>query len=156
MRAIRLNHVSISARDLGESVRFYTELFGLEPIPTPTFRDPVQWLALGDQQLHIFERGTAAPAFHHIAIDVDDFEAVYARAIELGIQERNSWFSDVYVLPDGAVQFYLRDPGGNLVEIDTPDVSALSASVAASLGALADEVPQRPASVGATLYRSTR
>ncbi|MGZ4247079.1 MAG: hypothetical protein ACXVUE_02065 [Solirubrobacteraceae bacterium] len=60
------------------------------------------------------------------------------------------------MLPDGAVQFYLRDPGGNLVEIDTPDVGGLSASVAASLRALADEVPRRPASAGATLYRSTR
>jgi lactoylglutathione lyase len=155
MRAIRFNHVSIHALDLERSVRFYTQLFGLEPIPTPTFRDPVQWLALGDQQLHLFERPTSSPEFHHIAIDVDDFEATYAVAIELGIQERDSWFSHAYVLPDGSVQFYLRDPAGNLVEIDWPDVETLSNFVTRGVRTLADDVAQRAESAGASLYRNS-
>ena len=47
----RINHVSINARDLQESVDFYVELVGAEPIPTPNFGLPVQWLALGRTQL---------------------------------------------------------------------------------------------------------
>jgi catechol 2,3-dioxygenase-like lactoylglutathione lyase family enzyme len=55
MRAVELNHVSIHAKDLSESVRFYSEVLGLETIPTPNFGYPVQWLRLGDRQLHIFQ-----------------------------------------------------------------------------------------------------
>ena len=37
------------------------------------------WLEVGDQQLHLFQRDTPAPEFHHIGLDVDDFEAAYTR-----------------------------------------------------------------------------
>ena len=68
MRATGFNHVSVSARDLEESARFYEELFGLERLPTPTFGNPVVWFRLGDGQLHLFQRGAAeAPQFHHFA-----------------------------------------------------------------------------------------
>ena len=56
MRATGFNHVSIHAIDLEESVRFYTEVFGMERIPTYTFAFPVQYLRLGDLQLHLFQR----------------------------------------------------------------------------------------------------
>ena len=73
MRATGFNHVSIHALDLEESVRFYTEVFGMERIPTYAFAFPVQYLRLGDLQLHLFQRDTEAPSFHHIGINVDDF-----------------------------------------------------------------------------------
>ena len=38
-------------------------------------------------------------------------------------------YSTVRELPDGAVQMYLRDPAGNLVEINWPDVTTLDRSV---------------------------
>src|SRR3712207_6991517 len=43
--------------------------------------------------------------------------------------ERESFFQDMYELPDGSVQMYIRDPAGNLVELDWPDVSTLDRSV---------------------------
>src|SRR5437762_974766 len=77
---------SIRADDLEESARFYEQLFGMERIATPRFPDgPVLWLRLGDQQLHLFLRDTPAPRYHHLAFDVDDFEAVYLKARELGL-----------------------------------------------------------------------
>lgn len=152
MRATRLNHVSIHARDLAESVRFYVEVFGMETIPTYTFAFPVQYLRLGDLQLHLFQRETEAPAFHHIGIDVDDFEEAYARARELGILEQETFFEDMYELPDGSVQMYLRDPAGNLVEIDWPDVTTLDRSLLPDMKRLADTVPQTGDALRATLY----
>ena len=152
MRATGLNHVSIHARDLEESVRFYVEVFGMEPIPTYGFAFPVQYLRLGDLQLHLFERETDAPAFHHIGINVDDFEGAYLRAKELGILERESFFEDMYELPDGSVQMYVRDPAGNLVEIDWPDVSTLDRSLFPDLKRLGDTVPQTGDALRATLY----
>ena len=152
MRATGLNHVSIHARDLEDSVRFYVEVFGMEPIPTYGFAFPVQYLRLGDLQLHLFERETDAPAFHHIGINVDDFEGAYLRAKELGILERESFFEDMYELPDGSVQMYVRDPAGNLVEIDWPDVSTLDRSLFPDLKRLGDTVPQTGDALRATLY----
>ncbi|MDQ3893403.1 MAG: VOC family protein [Actinomycetota bacterium] len=153
MRATRFNHVSIHADDLEESVRFYVEVFGMERIPAPTFEHPVAWLALGEQQLHIFQRGTGAPAYHHVALDVDDFEGAYRKARELGVLDRRSW-SGPRVLPDRSVQLYIRDPAGNLVELDWPDVDTLDRSIVADLGRLEDVVSQDEESLGATLYHA--
>jgi YD repeat-containing protein len=154
MRATGFNHVSVVAHDLERSVRFYTEIFGMERIPTYTFAFPVQYLRLGDLQLHLFERDADAPAFHHIAIDVDDFEEAYRRARELEILEKESFFSDMYELPDGSVQMYVRDPAGNLVEIDWPDVTTLDRSVFPELRKLSDDVEQTPEGLRSTLYLS--
>lgn len=152
MRATRFNHVSLHARELAESVRFYVEVLGMETIPTYTFAFPVQYLRLGDLQLHLFQRDTEPPAFHHIGIDVDDFEEAYERARDLGILERESFFEDMYELPDGSVQMYLRDPAGNLVEIDWPDVATLDRSRLPDMKRLADTVPQTGDALRATLY----
>jgi Glyoxalase/Bleomycin resistance protein/Dioxygenase superfamily len=75
MRPIRFNHLSISARNLGESPSFYEEMFGLERIPTYNFGFKTQYLRCGRQQLHIFELEDAVPVRQHFALDVDDFEA---------------------------------------------------------------------------------
>ena len=141
MRATGFNHVSIHARNLEESIRFYVEVLGMEKIPTYTFAFPVQYLRLGDLQLHLFERDSDAPPFHHIGINVDDFEQAYLRAKELGILEHDSFFEDMYELPDGSVQMYLRDPAGNLVELDWPDVTTLDRSVLGEIKKLGDSVP---------------
>lgn len=156
MRATSFNHVSIHATDLEESLRFYTEIFGMERVPSPNFRHPVEWLRLGDQQLHLFQRDTPAPEFHHIGMNVDDFEAAYKNAKELGIQESDSWFSHIYELPDGSVQFYLRDPARNLVEVDWPDASSLDASIVSDLKKLDDDVPQTGDALRATLFLALR
>jgi catechol 2,3-dioxygenase-like lactoylglutathione lyase family enzyme len=156
MRAIGLNHVSIHAVDLEQSVRFYTEVFAMKRIPTYTFAFPVQYLRLGDLQLHLFQRDTPAPRFHHIAIDVDDFEAVYVKAHELGIEDSTTFYSDLYELPDGAVQMYLRDPAGNLVEVDWPDVSTLDHTVLPELKKLSSTVEQTEEGLRSSLYLGRR
>jgi lactoylglutathione lyase len=153
MRAVRFNHVSIRAADLDESTRFYEEVFGMERLPTPRFREPVRWLRLGDQQLHLFERDESeSPRYHHFGLDVDDFEAVYAIAKERGLLDDETWHQPLRVHPSGWVQMYIRDPGGNLVEIDWPDVSTLDPALAAELYRLEDDVAQTGDAARATLY----
>jgi lactoylglutathione lyase len=153
VRATSLNHVSISSVDVEASVRFYTEVFGIERIDTYTFAFPTRYLRLGDVQLHIFQReATEAPPFHHIALNVDDLEAAWVRARELGVLDTAAFFSPIYELPDGTVQVYLRDPGGNLVELDWPDVTTLDPAVFGEIPKLADAVPQTEEGMRATLY----
>lgn len=140
MNATGFTHVSVHAHNLEESARFYKDLFGMEEVPAPDFPFPVRWLRVGDLQLHLFLSEDPAPRTHHFGIDVDDFEAVYRKAGELGVGEGSGYFSKVYQLPDGAVQLYVRDPAGNLVEINWPDVTTLDRSVMTHV----EKVPGRP------------
>jgi lactoylglutathione lyase len=96
----------------------------MEEVPSPDFSGPVRWLRVGDLQLHLFLDEDPAPERHHFALDVDDFEAAYKKAEELGIRDGGR-YSSVRELPGGAVQMYLRDPAGNLVEVNWPDVTTL-------------------------------
>jgi catechol 2,3-dioxygenase-like lactoylglutathione lyase family enzyme len=129
MRTIGFTHVSVHAHELDESARFYKEFFGMEEIPAPDFPFPVRWLRVGELQLHLFQSDAPAPSGHHFGLDVDDFEAVYEKAQTLGAVDDSDYFSKVYELPCGAVQLYLRDPAGNMVEVNWPDVSTLDRSV---------------------------
>ena len=80
MRATGINHVSIPCRDLDESETFYRDAFGLERIPSPIFRRPVRWLALGTHQLHLMETPDDEPLEgQHFGFDVDDFEAAFLK-----------------------------------------------------------------------------
>jgi lactoylglutathione lyase len=154
VRALRLNHVSIHANDMEESLRFYIDIFGMERLPSPEFSQHVEWLRLGEQQLHLFLREAPAPELHHIALDVDDFEAAYLKAKELGLLEGEAFGGGVRELPDGAVQMYIRDPAGNLVEIDWPDITTLDRSVIGTIRRIADERPQTGEAARATLYHT--
>ena len=155
MRATRINHVSIVADDLDESARFYEELFGMERLPTARFPEPVLWLRLGEQQLHLFTSDEDPPTpRQHLGIDVADFDALYAKAKELGILDTRAFGSPLRSHPAGWVQLYLRDPAGNLVEVDWPDVESLDAATRADVLPLESAVPQDGDAAVATLYHS--
>jgi catechol 2,3-dioxygenase-like lactoylglutathione lyase family enzyme len=70
----------VAALDLRRSTDFYVELLGAGPIATPNFAIPVQWLAVGRTQLHLFERDLQPTSHHHFAVTVDDVEPVYRAA----------------------------------------------------------------------------
>jgi YD repeat-containing protein len=153
MEATRINHVSIVAKDLEESARFYEELFGLARVPTARFPQPVLWLQLGKQQLHLFEREGHEPTLsQHFGMDVDDFDAVYAKAKAMGVLDTDAFGATLRNHPMGWVQMYLRDPAGNLVEVDWPDASTLSAETLADITPL--DTPQEGDAAVATLYDS--
>ena len=153
MRATRINHVSIGAVDLDESGRFYAEVFGLERLPSPNFGMPVSWLRIGDTQLHLFQTDTRVTGTQHLGIEVDDFEGIYRRLLALDSLEPDGYFSRLVELPDGAVQLYFRDPAGNLVEVDHPDVTTLDRSLLGDrLVRLADLEPQSAENLRASLW----
>jgi lactoylglutathione lyase len=152
MRATRLNHISIHAIDMEESLRFYTEVLGMEQLPSPDFEQRVEWLRIGEQQLHLFLSEVPAPQLHHLGLDVDDFEAAYVMARERGLLDDDTFAPTVRQLNDGSVQMYLRDPAGNLVEIDWPDVTTLDRTVVTDIRHVRDERPQSARAMRARLY----
>ena len=149
MRATAINHVSIAAVDLEESTRFYEEIFGMERITTPTFESPVQWLRVGDLQLHLFQHDGPAPARHHIGITIDDFEAAYEA---VRARTSDTWGWQLVELPSRQIQLYFRDPSNNLIELNWPDADTLDRSRYPELRRLADHIPQRDDAEDAVLY----
>ena len=149
---LRINHVSVNARDLQESVDFYVDLLGAEPLTTPNFGLPVQWLALGRTQLHLFERELQPTSHHHFGITVDDLEPVFRAA------ERRNAFDDIAFknrlveLPGDVIQLYVRDPAGNLVEIDCPGRDRLPEDMRAQLKQLWDFHPHTDEQMRARLF----
>jgi catechol 2,3-dioxygenase-like lactoylglutathione lyase family enzyme len=152
MAASRINHVSVHAADLDASVAFYTDLVGAEPIATPNFGFPVQWLAIGDTQLHLFERDVEAPGYHHFAVTIEDLEPVFRRAQELDVFERDTFGHHIIELPGDCAQTYVRDPSGNLVEIDTPGASALPGWLRGEMRPLREMHPQDERNEAARLF----
>ena len=150
MRATGVNHVSISARNLEESTRFYEQIFGMERIPTPLFETPVQWLRVGAFQLHLFldESGTA-PSRHHLGLTIDDLDAAYEAVASRTSAE---WGSRMVELPSGQIQLYFRDPADNLIELNWENASTLDRSRYPELRRLEDWISQTPESERAVLY----
>ena len=153
VHALRINHVSIAARDLETSTRFYEDVFAMERIPTPTFESPVQWLRVGDMQLHLFLYDGPAPARHHLGITIDDFDAAYDAVRE---HVSDTWGWQLVELPSRQVQLYFHDPSGNLVELNFADADELDRSRYPELRKLAERIPQQPDAEEAVLYLDGR
>jgi catechol 2,3-dioxygenase-like lactoylglutathione lyase family enzyme len=150
VRVTAINHVSISARDLEESARFYERVFGMSRIPTPVFATPVQWLRVGNLQLHLFlDPEGAAPSRHHVGFTVDDFDAAYR-----AVRERMTlpWGLQLVELPSRQLQLYFTDPAGNLIELNWHDADLIDRSRYPELVRLADQIEQPPESDGAVLF----
>ena len=116
----------------------------------------MQWLRVGDLQIHLFERPHAAPAYHHVALAVDDFEAVFRATRDRGLHDAETMGAHLNELPSGQVQLYIRDPGGNLVEVNWPDAAILSAEVRREMVRLEDRHPQNESNRRAELYLAAR
>jgi catechol 2,3-dioxygenase-like lactoylglutathione lyase family enzyme len=150
--ASRINHVSVNAKDLAASVEFYEDVFGAERLPTPDFGLPVQWLAIGESQLHLFEKDVEPLSHHHFAITVDELEPVYRRAEARGAFDFDAFGNHLVELPGDLAQTYVRDPAGNLIEIDTPGAGRLPEALRSQLVRLKDMRPQTAENRSARLY----
>lgn len=128
---LQINHVTLIVDDLERSKAFYADELGLEPLPAFKFDYPAQFFRINErQQLHITE-WKDRPSFRgHVCLQVGDFNRVFYRMRELGVIDITPW-GRVRRLPDGAMQMFVRDPAGNLLEIscapDTPVDEAIFA-----------------------------
>jgi len=150
--SLRINHVSVNALDLQRSTDFYVDLLAAEPIPTPNFGIPVQWLAVGRTQLHLFERALQPTSHHHFGVTVDDVEPVYRAAERWNAFDDVAFNNRLVELPGDVVQLYVRDPAGNLVEIDHHGVDRLPDDLRAGLKGLWDFNPQDDGHMTARLF----
>lgn len=118
-KVTKINHMTYIVKELETAAAFYENELGLEVIPAFLFDYPTAFFKINeDQQLHLTE-WDEAPSFRgHLCVQVDDFNAMFFRMKALGVIDIMPW-GKVRQLPDGAMQMFVRDPSGNLIEISS-------------------------------------
>jgi catechol 2,3-dioxygenase-like lactoylglutathione lyase family enzyme len=116
---IKIDHVNvIVSKSLEDAAKhFYGSVLGLTEIPKPlaTLGRGGAWYELGGVQLHLSVRADAAGGEvpkGHVCYTVADVVFAEERFRAAGIE----------IIPDdqpmaGKPRFYVRDPGGNLIEL---------------------------------------
>ena len=116
MKLAGVHHVSINVQDVAEAGTFYVDVLGLEQLDRPDFGFPGMWLRSEGQEIHLMQvENHQAPEGQHFAFLVDDIEAVIAELTDRGVK-----VSKARALPGGARQAFLKDPSGNMLEINQP------------------------------------
>lgn len=135
MTVTALHHVSLVVRDLDRSLAFYRDALGLVPIARPPFDFAGSWLAAGSSQVHLIVNpagtfrtaGTIDTRDVHLALAVDDFEAMVARLARHGYAPDAAGGRAILVRRAsraGFPQIFAMDPDGHVVEINAPEGEA--------------------------------
>jgi catechol 2,3-dioxygenase-like lactoylglutathione lyase family enzyme len=120
------HHVNITVTPANEEAakQFYGEALGLKEVPKPEASRGRggAWYQLGPVQLHLsLEKGVENEgAKRHFCLLVADLEKTEQHLRKAGVQI----FPDDQPVP-GCSRFYVRDPGGNRIEI-AQDLSSRS------------------------------
>ena len=112
-----LHHVNVTVPTEQEAAakNFYGIVLGLEQVPKPAgSRQSGAWYQIGGNQLHLSVEDEAPPSLssRHICFSVLDLAETKNRFRDAGVE----------IIPDprpisGTRRFYVRDPGGNQLEI---------------------------------------
>jgi len=134
MSEFHIQHVNVNVDDLDAATAFYRDVLGLKLDPTPDQGFRSQFFRVGgEQQIHMNEIADAHQFRGHFCMVAPDFMALFARAKAAGAIDIEPW-GRVRRLPSGAMQMFVRDPAGNLIEIASAKDARIDPAV------LADEL----------------
>jgi catechol 2,3-dioxygenase-like lactoylglutathione lyase family enzyme len=113
----QLHHVNVTVpREFEAATKeFYGSVLGLKQVPKPACsRQSGAWYQIGATELHLsIEDGAdGSLSSRHVCFTVSDLSAAEKRFRDAGVE----------IIPDarpgpGSSRFYVRDPGGNQLEI---------------------------------------
>ena len=119
MTQAHIQHVNVNVDDLDAAVIFYRDVVGLALDRTPDQGFRSQFFALaGGQQIHMNEIADTHQFRGHFCLVVPEFMGVFSRAKAANAIDLKPW-GRVRRLPSGAMQMFVRDPAGNLIEISS-------------------------------------
>lgn len=121
-----LDHVTLVVKDLEQSRKFYVDVLGMDLLERPGFHFAGSWFGAGMTQIHlILENAESGPAgltspasnrSHHFAFEVADSYTAAEWVKQAGVKI----ISGPKERPDGAVQTFVLDPDGHVVELCSP------------------------------------
>lgn len=116
MHISKLLHTALLVSDLQRARQFYGGVLGLKEKPRQNLDFDGAWYDLGENELHLMVvPDVLLPAEqrprrdYHVALLIDDHEAAKAHFTALGIPFREG--------RRGFPQLFVRDPDGNLIEL---------------------------------------
>jgi catechol 2,3-dioxygenase-like lactoylglutathione lyase family enzyme len=116
-----LDHFNIRTRQLGNTVRFYEDILGLQNGDRPNFAFPGAWMySEGRAVVHLVDISATGEAqkpdsgvVHHVAFASRDFNGMKQR-----LQSKGMAF-DTRQVPGGELwQIFVRDPNGVMIELN--------------------------------------
>jgi catechol 2,3-dioxygenase-like lactoylglutathione lyase family enzyme len=116
-----LDHFNIRTRNLGDTVRFYEDVLGLEKGERPNFAFPGAWMySEGKPVVHLVDISPTDEAqkpdsgvVHHVAFISTGFAGMQARLASKGMK------FDSRQVPGGDLwQIFVRDPNGVMIELN--------------------------------------
>jgi glyoxylase I family protein len=120
-------HVAVRVTNVERAKEFYEKIIGLKKIPRPQLNIPGEWYSVGGNQLHVIggDQRTSPidPTGPHMAIEVEDFEAVKATLKEMGIPFLDGDTMQTVLLGPAESaralgrQLWVQDPDGNVIEL---------------------------------------
>jgi catechol 2,3-dioxygenase-like lactoylglutathione lyase family enzyme len=129
IRVQQIDHATFVVRDLEATRRFYVDNLGLEQVPRPAFDFAGLWFRAGSTLLHVIlehDRSGRAGVNEdgrvkstrgfHLAFAVADAEVAAAELEAAGV----TFVTKPKLRPDGAVQTFVLDPDGHVIELSSP------------------------------------
>ncbi len=124
----QIDHITLIVKSVEATRSFYIDLLGMTEVERPAFDFEGAWFQAGATLIHLIEEhDRSGPAGfpdgilkkssrnHHFAFEVPDAYAAAETLKSMGIQ----LIDDAKTRPDGAVQVFLADPDGHVVELCT-------------------------------------
>lgn len=104
--------MAVNVDDVDRAVAFYTDVLGFtRRTDRPDFGIGGAWLQAGDQQVHLLAAPVPPALGQHLAVLVDDLDAVVTELRARGLDVR-----DPAELP-ASRQSVVADPSGNVIEL---------------------------------------
>lgn len=125
-----INHVAITVSNLNETVRFYTDIIGIDTIANPFNDGKHVWLGIGSKAaLHIIDKSllpAGAPTQmtyskgNHLCFSVESVDAIMTmlKQQHISFEDYPGTKGSFNLRPDGVKQIWFQDPEGNWIEIN--------------------------------------
>jgi catechol 2,3-dioxygenase-like lactoylglutathione lyase family enzyme len=111
--AVKRIIANIATADVGKAQAFYGDLLGLRLVMDHGWILTFASEGSMAPQISVATEGGSGTPVPDLSIEVDDVDAVHARAVELGLAIEYGPADE----PWGVRRFYVRDPFGRLVNI---------------------------------------
>lgn len=120
MKVNKLLHAAVLVTDLERAKNFYSGVLGLREKPRHNFDFQGAWYDLGECELHLIVTPEPLPQADqrprrdfHVSFSIEDYEATKRALEDAGLAYREG--------KSGLAQIFVRDPDGNLIELQKPD-----------------------------------
>lgn len=112
-----IHHASLIVSDTEQSLSFYRDVLGMQPVERPELPFPGAWLQIGEQQIHLLELDNPDPTTGRpVHGGRDRHVALHCQSVETLRQDLEQAGITYTVSISGRKAMFCRDRDGNALE----------------------------------------